>query len=187
MNVLITTGIFPPDIGGPATYVPQIAKGLTERGHRITVLTLTSESVESVESEESIKSIESIESIESQETMPAFLPRPRRGRGKGEGDRPDSGYPFRLVRIPRRLFKPWRWIRTIFTIVWLGRNSYVLFVNGLAMESVLANLLLRKPMVRRRLGISPGSAPLAKAGPIPTSNASNPEATRHTPCAMRFR
>lgn len=39
MRLLITTGIFPPDIGGPATYVPTIAKALTERGHTVTVLT----------------------------------------------------------------------------------------------------------------------------------------------------
>ena len=41
MHLLITTGIFPPDIGGPATYVPQIARGLAERGHSVTVLTLS--------------------------------------------------------------------------------------------------------------------------------------------------
>ena len=39
MRLLISTGIFPPDIGGPATYVPAIAKALTERGHTVTVLT----------------------------------------------------------------------------------------------------------------------------------------------------
>jgi glycosyltransferase involved in cell wall biosynthesis len=39
MEILITTGIFPPDIGGPATYVPTIAKALAERGHQVTVLT----------------------------------------------------------------------------------------------------------------------------------------------------
>jgi glycosyltransferase involved in cell wall biosynthesis len=39
MRILITTGIFPPDIGGPATYVPTIAKALAERGHQVTVLT----------------------------------------------------------------------------------------------------------------------------------------------------
>jgi len=36
MRILITTGIFPPDIGGPATYVPLVAKALTERGHQMT-------------------------------------------------------------------------------------------------------------------------------------------------------
>ncbi len=39
MKILIITGIFPPDIGGPATYVPQIAKGLSGRGHTVQVLT----------------------------------------------------------------------------------------------------------------------------------------------------
>jgi len=38
MNILITTGIFPPDIGGPANYVPRIAGWLVERGHRVHVV-----------------------------------------------------------------------------------------------------------------------------------------------------
>jgi glycosyltransferase involved in cell wall biosynthesis len=41
MNVLVVTGIFPPDIGGPATYVPAIGEELVKRGHRISVLTLS--------------------------------------------------------------------------------------------------------------------------------------------------
>ena len=41
MRLLLITGIFPPDIGGPATYVPQLAGALAARGHQITVLTLS--------------------------------------------------------------------------------------------------------------------------------------------------
>lgn len=41
MNVLVITGIFPPDIGGPATYVPAIGAELAKRGHRVSVLTLS--------------------------------------------------------------------------------------------------------------------------------------------------
>ncbi|HEV8338496.1 MAG TPA: glycosyltransferase family 4 protein [bacterium] len=40
---MITTGIFPPDIGGPATFIPRIASALRERGHLVTVLTLGEE------------------------------------------------------------------------------------------------------------------------------------------------
>lgn len=39
MNVLIVTGIFPPDAGGPATHVSTVARALAERGHRVTVVT----------------------------------------------------------------------------------------------------------------------------------------------------
>lgn len=39
MKLLLITGIFPPDIGGPATYVPEMAKALTQRGHEVRVLT----------------------------------------------------------------------------------------------------------------------------------------------------
>lgn len=111
MKVLLVTSIFPPDIGGPATYVPQVAQALSERGHQIIVVTL--------------------------------------------GDRVDHDdriYPFRVIRLPRRIFKPWRWLRTVAVLVRLGRRSDVLFVNGLAMEAALANLLLGKPLVQKVVG-----------------------------------
>jgi glycosyltransferase involved in cell wall biosynthesis len=41
INVLIITGIFPPDIGGPATYVPSISAELVNRGHKVSVVTLS--------------------------------------------------------------------------------------------------------------------------------------------------
>jgi glycosyltransferase involved in cell wall biosynthesis len=113
MRLLILTGIFPPDIGGPATYVPRIATALTERGHAATVVTL-SHAVEA-------------------------------GAACGP-------YPFRLLRIARRTVKPWRWLVTIFTLVRLGRKADVLFVNGLALEATLANLLLHKPLVMKVVG-----------------------------------
>ena len=39
MKILITTGIFPPDIGGPATFIERLASDLSEAGFQITVLT----------------------------------------------------------------------------------------------------------------------------------------------------
>ena len=42
MRILITSDIFPPDVGGPATYVPQIAEQLVQRGHGVTVVTYSS-------------------------------------------------------------------------------------------------------------------------------------------------
>lgn len=41
MRILIVTSIFPPDVGGPATYVPHIATWLCARGHGVIVLTLS--------------------------------------------------------------------------------------------------------------------------------------------------
>lgn len=48
MKILIVTGIYPPDIGGPATYVPQLARALLNRGHKVTVLTLGLDKEESL-------------------------------------------------------------------------------------------------------------------------------------------
>lgn len=39
MNIVIATGIFPPDIGGPANSVPTLAADWSARGHRVTVVT----------------------------------------------------------------------------------------------------------------------------------------------------
>lgn len=41
MNVLMVTGIFPPDRGGPASYVPRMAAALTARGHSVEVVCLS--------------------------------------------------------------------------------------------------------------------------------------------------
>jgi glycosyltransferase involved in cell wall biosynthesis len=39
LNVLFATGIYPPDIGGPATYVHHLARALAARGARVEVVT----------------------------------------------------------------------------------------------------------------------------------------------------
>jgi glycosyltransferase involved in cell wall biosynthesis len=39
VKILLATGIYPPDIGGPATYVVRLADALTERGHEVKVVT----------------------------------------------------------------------------------------------------------------------------------------------------
>lgn len=43
MRVLITSPVFPPDLGGPATYVPAIGRFLVERGHEVRVLAFCSD------------------------------------------------------------------------------------------------------------------------------------------------
>jgi len=39
MKILLTTPIFPPEIGGPATYTYEISRRLAERGHDVSVVT----------------------------------------------------------------------------------------------------------------------------------------------------
>jgi glycosyltransferase involved in cell wall biosynthesis len=41
VKIVLTTSIFPPDIGGPAHYVPQMAKELSQRGHQVAVVCLS--------------------------------------------------------------------------------------------------------------------------------------------------
>ena len=44
MRILITTGIFEPEVGGPATYAPKLAAMLQTGGHKVTVLTFSEKS-----------------------------------------------------------------------------------------------------------------------------------------------
>ena len=39
MNVLVVSGIWPPDVGGPASHAPEVASFLHARGHRVEVVT----------------------------------------------------------------------------------------------------------------------------------------------------
>ena len=111
MKILVITPIFPPDIGGPASYVPAVSAALVARGHSVTVLTLSD--------------------------MLAH---------------DDSRYPFPVIRILRPVVRVLRMARTIALIIRHGRAAGVLFVNGLALESMLANMILRKPLVQKIVG-----------------------------------
>ncbi len=46
MRILIATGIYPPEIGGIATYAKHLAEGLSGLGHEVTVVTYTIENDE---------------------------------------------------------------------------------------------------------------------------------------------
>jgi glycosyltransferase involved in cell wall biosynthesis len=104
------SGIFPPDIGGPATYVPQVADELAKRGHRVSVVTLS--------------------------------------------DRIDhhDSYPFTVTRLRRAMFKPWRFLVTVAAVLRRGRHAGVIYANGLFLETAIANLFLRKPLVQKVVG-----------------------------------
>ena len=109
MNILITVGIFPPDIGGPASFVPKIANLLVDYGHRVTVICLTE-------------------------------------KKQLDNDK------FKVVRILRKQNLIIRWIKTIFLIFKHGSKSNLIFVNGLPMESYIANVVLRKKLYRKIVG-----------------------------------
>ncbi|HEU5102280.1 MAG TPA: glycosyltransferase family 4 protein [Roseiflexaceae bacterium] len=112
LRIVVITGIFPPDIGGPATYVPRVASFLAERGHRVSVVTLSD--------------------------VPAY--------------HGDMQLAFHVVRIARRAPIALRMLATIATIVDLGWHADLLFVNGLQLETLTANRLLRKPLTLKVVG-----------------------------------
>ena len=111
MKILIVVGIFPPDIGGPATFVPLIAEKLIQKNYKVEVICLS-------------------DSLNDQ----------------------DNNFEFRVHRIKRRQNLVSRWIRTVLKIISIGRKADLLFVNGLPMESYVANLLIRKKVLRKVVG-----------------------------------
>ena len=110
MNILITVGIFPPDIGGPASFVPKIANHLINMDNKIKIICLADEENLLLE------------------------------------DKLD------VLRIRRSTYLPIRWFKTISLIIKHGRESDILFVNGLGVEAAIANLYLRKKIVRKIVG-----------------------------------
>ena len=59
MRVLVTVGIFPPDIGGPATFVPKIAKYFQdELNYEIEILTLSDNKNSNINDDFSVKRID---------------------------------------------------------------------------------------------------------------------------------
>ena len=111
MRVLVTVGIFPPDIGGPATFVPKIAKYFQdELNYEIDVLTLSDSKNLNIKDDFSVK------------------------------------------RINRNLPIIYRWLKTIFTIYKLGKNKDLIFVNGLGTETTIANIFLKKKIIRKIVG-----------------------------------
>ncbi len=111
MRVLVTVGIFPPDIGGPATFVPKIAKYFQdELNYEIEILTLSDNKISNTNDDFSVK------------------------------------------RIHRNLPIIYRWLKTIFTIYKLGKNKDLIFVNGLGTEATIANIFLKKKIIRKIVG-----------------------------------
>ena len=111
MRVLVTVGIFPPDIGGPATFVPKIAKYFQdELNYEIEILTLSDNKSSNINDDFSVK------------------------------------------RIDRNLPIIYRWLKTIFTIYKLGGNKDLIFVNGLGTEVTIANIFLKKKIIRKIVG-----------------------------------
>ena len=107
----MTVGIFPPDIGGPATFVPKIAKYFQdELNYEIEILTLSDNKNSNINDDFSVK------------------------------------------RIDRNLPIIYRWLKTIFTIYKLGRNKDLIFVNGLGTEVTIANIFLKKKIIRKIVG-----------------------------------
>ena len=107
----MTVGIFPPDIGGPATFVPKIAKYFQdELNYEIEILTLSDNKNSNINDDFSVK------------------------------------------RIDRNLPIIYRWLKTIFTIYKLGGNKDLIFVNGLGTEATIANIFLKKKIIRKIVG-----------------------------------
>ena len=64
LRILIVTGIYPPDIGGPANFTPEFSEFLTEKGHSVQILTLSDELNHPEESFCNVRRIKRIESAQ---------------------------------------------------------------------------------------------------------------------------
>jgi glycosyltransferase involved in cell wall biosynthesis len=58
-----------------------------------------------------------------------------------------NGYDFPIVRLRRAMWRPLRVIKTIWTIIWYARRADVIYLNGLALEGIVATRLLSRRRV----------------------------------------
>ena len=110
MDILITVGIFPPDIGGPASFVPKITKYLINKGHNVKIICLSDK--EHLTYKDDIN----------------------------------------VIRINRSSPIIFRWLKTIVKIYSNSKKSDLIFVNGLGTETTIANLFIRKKVIRKIVG-----------------------------------
>ena len=111
MKILVTVGIFPPDIGGPATFVPEIVNHLqNEHNYEIDILTLSDNQNLNIKNK------------------------------------------FSVSKINRNLPLPYRWFKTILKIYKLAKDKDLIFVNGLGTETTIANIFLKKKIIRKIVG-----------------------------------
>lgn len=110
MKIVILTGIFPPDAGGPATYIPILAEALIKKNHFIQVITLS------------------------------------------ENTQWQNNFPYELLRIKRKQNRITRLIKVISNIIKIGKRYDVILANGLHLEAVMANMILKKPLVHKFVG-----------------------------------
>ena len=55
MRILLTAGIYPPDIGGPATFIPGLAESLLKKNHSVTVIALQPQNYQQIPTGYSLK------------------------------------------------------------------------------------------------------------------------------------
>jgi glycosyltransferase involved in cell wall biosynthesis len=105
MRILLVTGIFPPDHGGPASYVPMIASELKARSHKIVAIVTLSDRLDG------------------------------------------NGYDFPIIRLRRAMWRPFRVLKTIWTIISHARRADVTYLNGLTLEGIIATRVLSRRRV----------------------------------------
>ena len=109
-KITLTTGIFPPDIGGPASFIPIFASYLTQNDIKVEVITLSDELQD------------------------------------------DSNLPYKVIRISRKIKKPFRDMLVIREIIKSAKKTDLIFCNTLAFESAIASKISAKRLVQKIVG-----------------------------------
>jgi glycosyltransferase involved in cell wall biosynthesis len=109
MKICVITSIFHPEIGGPSTYLYTLLGNLSEKGHKISVITFGS-------------------------------------------SKEKHNYPYRVTRISTGMPLLLRLVLMTFYILFIGRKYEILYVNDYGLPPVIANMILRKPIVMKIVG-----------------------------------
>lgn len=138
MRLLIATGIYPPDIGGPATYAAQLFERLPKYGIEVRIITYADEP-------------------QITKNRNYQLPTTLLGRSAPSSARKPFRFSgnYSLISISRELPKGIRHLFYFFKVLWHGREAdiiYALDTVSAGLPAAMAAKILRKPFVVKVVG-----------------------------------
>ncbi|OGZ56529.1 MAG: hypothetical protein A3H64_00935 [Candidatus Ryanbacteria bacterium RIFCSPLOWO2_02_FULL_45_11c] len=144
MKLLIATGMFPPDVGGPATYSQTIAEEFSKRGHNITIVTYGDNIISNFPSLDSSRVGRGGQFPISKQVSSSSPRSSESGAGK-----------FQIQSVSRKLPKGIRHLAYFWQVLKQGLHTDIIYAQdavSAGFPAALAALLLRKPFFLKIVG-----------------------------------
>ena len=151
MRIVIATGIFPPDIGGPATYSKIIAEEFLERGHNVSVVAYSDTEIFNFSAEGACPSVRRGSASGGQFSISPASTRPE----SGEVSKQIPNSKFKILSISRKMPKGIRHAIFFWNVLRVGWRADVIYAQdavSAGLPAALAAFLLQKKFFIKIVG-----------------------------------